>query len=450
VRVRFLIAGASFLLGAYLVHRFPVMYWADPYARLESRDRLLVDRWLPLLQALLDGLARVTASLTAMRLILCAIGAWAVLSGYALAACLFGRLAAALFAVLLATTPLFVALSIVPYQEVLFLGLAFTGLALHFGPDGPHRARWAAAAFNLACLTRYEGWVLVGVVALFEGRAAIRVALRHGWTALAWLLVLLLSHQAGRLTSQSASARPSFAEIWRAYFHQLRGQIGSDLLIVLSVVGVAAALATRQRLRLHAVVLSFVIASVALIFVVNPYSADNLRQTFLPLVLVLLYAASGIVVLLGRVFRGRVGLLSVAVGVAALVFAVLFTPRAVAFVQAAASEPEGRIVFAVAQRIRASSGGPPAGRIAMLSTNELQAAILATYTGVPRERIVTPTGGRLPPDTRYVVDIELPSATPVADAAAVRAQLAPAQGWHLDSAVVWPIHDADHLIRDER
>jgi hypothetical protein len=438
VRVRSLIAGASFLLGAWLVWRFPVMYWGDPFARLENRDRLLVDRWLPLLQALLDAMARVTGSLTAMRLVLCAIGALAVAAAHALAGVLVGPLAAALFAVLLATTPLYVALSIVPYQEALFLGLACAGLALHFGPGGPNRTRWAAVAFNLACLTRYEGWVLVGVVALFEGRGALRVGLRYGWTALAWLLVLLLAHRTGGLTADRSPAHAGFAALWGGYLHQLRAQIGCDLLIVTAAIGVAA-VAARDRARPHAVLLSFVIASVALIFILHPYSAENLRQTFLPLVIVLLYGASGAVVLLERALRARPRLLPAAIAATALASAILFTPRAVAFVRAASSEPDGRVVFAVAQRIRESAGGAPGGRIVMLSTSELQAAILATYAGIPRERIVTPAAGRLPPDARYVVEIQLDSALPVPDAAAVRRQLAPAQPWRLDSALVWPI-----------
>jgi hypothetical protein len=455
--VGFLIAGASFLLGAHLIRQFPVMYWGDPYARLENHDHLLVDRWLPLLQALLDGIARVTTSLTAMRLVLCSIGALTVLSGYTLAACLFDPLAAALFAVLLATTPLFVALSIVPYQEVLFLGLAFAGLVLHLRSSGPSGSRWAAVAFNLACLTRYEGWVLVALLAAFEagrGRFAVRgtlaIGARYGWTALGWILVLLVSHNIGRLTGHHATDHPSPSELLRDNFHQLRGQIGNDLLIVMAAVGAMTALATKQRSRPHAIILSFVLVSLAYDVFADPYSPRNLRQTFLPLVFVLFYASSGLVLVLRRGVnrlseRHPSAILRASVAAAALVFAFVFTPRAVVFVRSSADEPDDRVVFAVAQRIKASAdGGRPDGRVVMLSTNELHAAIFATYTGIPRERIVTPAGGRLLADTRYVVDIRLPSAAPAADAVAVRELLEsgaiPAEIFRVDSAVAWIIH----------
>ncbi len=200
-----LAAATSFVLGVALIHRHPVMYWADPYARLVNRGSLFVDRWLPLLQLVIYAVGKLTLRIVVLRIVLSAIGALTVVAGSLLAAELFNPAVAALFGVFLATNPMFVALSIVPYQEVLFLGLVLAGLSMHLRPDNRRNRILATLAFNLACLTRYEGWILVAVLAVSDllggiaGRgfrraleATATLSARYGWPALAWILYLIL------------------------------------------------------------------------------------------------------------------------------------------------------------------------------------------------------------------------------------------------------------------
>lgn len=461
VAVPLAMAVASFVFGAILIHKFPVMYWGDPYARLENRDRVLVDRWLPLLQVLLDGINRLTPNVSTMRLVLSALGAMTVVAGYEFTARLFNVWSAAVFAILLATNPLFVALSIVPYQEVLFSGLLFSALALHVGAFGPRRPLATAILFNLACLTRYEGWVVVGLLASFEGirarpparplAVAFATASRYGWTAPAWLLGLTMAHRLGILQGNHPPTRLGLGEWSRDYLHQLRGQVGNDALIVAAVAGVTIVCTQKKGARIHASLVLFVLASIGITFITNPYSVGNLRQTFLPVVFVLFYSAFGLVFILERIvgrinIRYRAAMLSVAIGILATGFALVFVPRAFAFVQAAANEPDARVVFEVAQRINtAAVRDRSRSLVVMLSTNELHAAVLATYTGLPRDRIVTSLGDRLPPETRYVVDIQLSSATAWPGSAAWRKRLESgailARKSCLDSAVLWTIQE---------
>jgi hypothetical protein len=453
------IAGASFAFAAILIQRFPVIYWGDPYARLEHRHQLLVDRWLPLLQLLVDGVAVLTPDLTAVRLTLAAVGALTVLAGYRLAARVHDSRSAGVFAVLLATNPLFVALAIVPYQEILFAGLVFAGLAAHVGRRGAGPDLRAALLFNLACLTRYESWVLVGLLALFEARrvrptarafrTAVALAARYGWTAAAWILILTGTHNLGRLAGATPPPRQSLGVWGHALFHQLRWQLASDVLFTLALVGVAGALAKRGRARVHAsFALCFALASLGIIFFANPYSPENLRLTFIPLVFILFYAALGLVFILERIVgelqtRHRDRLVPAAAGLATAALAVVCAPHAGAFVAAAANELDARTMFQVAQRLETTSAAPGPTRIVMLSADPFYASVLAIYSGVPRDRIVTSPARRLRADARYVIDVRLPKATLSDSAALWRADLESgavlAASARVDAAVVWTL-----------
>jgi len=208
------LGAASFTFGAILVHLHPALYWADGYGRTVGRDHILLDRWLPLLQVVVYGTGKLTRNVETLRLVLAFIGAFTVASAVALGASLARYSVGVVFALLLATNLLFVALSIVPYQEVLFAGLLFAALSLHTSPAGTRSPWLAAAAFNLACLTRYEGWVLVLVlglddfveVARHDGlarglRSSLGLTVRYGLAAVGWLLLLrALGGGVGRLS----------------------------------------------------------------------------------------------------------------------------------------------------------------------------------------------------------------------------------------------------------
>jgi hypothetical protein len=217
----FLLAAASFGFAAALIVRHPAMFWGDAYARVLNRDHILVDRWLPIIQLVVHGVGTLTRSIEALRLVDAAIAALVILSAASFGARLFNHSTGMLFATLLATNAMFVSLSLGPYQEVPFAGLIFAGLSYDARRDSRCNRWLAAVAFNLACLTRYEGWILVAVLAtgdlvqeaakrgIVKGiLAAVVLVGRYGATAFGWLVTLLLLGEAGRLL-QDAPAGPA-------------------------------------------------------------------------------------------------------------------------------------------------------------------------------------------------------------------------------------------------
>ena len=100
---------------------------------------------------------------------------------------------------MLAINPLFVTFSIVPYQEGLFLTLAFLALWLALAP-GKIPWLWLTIVLALAGLTRYEGWLLSLFIWLLflwrwqkrgalTWRFAAGSALALAWAPLLWIAV---------------------------------------------------------------------------------------------------------------------------------------------------------------------------------------------------------------------------------------------------------------------
>ncbi|MDZ7269411.1 MAG: hypothetical protein ONB48_18510 [candidate division KSB1 bacterium] len=189
-------------LRLLLLWLFPAPYGNDSIGRLYFRDSLFLAHWLPLTQALVYLPALLSRSIVPIRLLFAVLGSLAACGFYLLLrrCCTpaFARLGGLLFA----ANALFVILSLMPYQDVLFLGLFYAALALLFQPQHMLRSRTGGLLYGLACLTRYEAWFALPLLVLWKSRppatgARVGVvsknffaaALFFGWAPGLWLLL---------------------------------------------------------------------------------------------------------------------------------------------------------------------------------------------------------------------------------------------------------------------
>lgn len=316
-RLAWLVAAAAFALYAYLAWRNPAVYWYDSTDRLALRDRLLVGHWLPLVQAVIFLISRATRDLLVVRLVLAAIAALSIVAMDCLATRLFRAQTGPVSAVLLASNVLFVALAIVPYPDVLFVGLMLTALYhLSLAPSRNH-VLLGMLALNPACLTRYEGWILAGLIAM---AAALRFARQLAWsemrrfaatealTALAPVAWLILGvNTSGGLLSSLATVvgfeqdrlntapflpmiDPGYVRQFATNFlHLLTWQLGVPL-IAAGLLGWLLAVRRGRNRSVHILIAVFCLLDLALLALWRPWPFDNLRQTFIVLVFLILYA----------------------------------------------------------------------------------------------------------------------------------------------------------------
>ena len=189
----------ALLLRLALILRYPLLYDIDAYGRWTSRAEPFNTPWVPFFQVTLYLLTRVVDSILAARLLSAFFGATASLAFWLLLRRAFGAGVAYLGALLLAINPLFVTFSVVPYQEGLFLTLAFLALWLALAP-GKIPWLWLTIVLALAGLTRYEGWLLSLFIWLLflwrwhkkgalTWRFAAGSALALAWAPLLWIAV---------------------------------------------------------------------------------------------------------------------------------------------------------------------------------------------------------------------------------------------------------------------
>jgi len=202
----------GFALAASIILINPIIFGGDTLLRLMNRDRLVMGHQLPMLQVLIAAVSKISTSAVLVRYLDAMIGAIAGVAFFWMIRDLFGGKWAFPAALLFVSNPFFLALSTVPFQEILMLaGLL---LAFHFF----YTEKWLAAslALGVACLTRYEAWAACPVLAVAylakgsakplpygrgsEGRddsefpsrdrkgAVLEAALLFGWTPVVWIL----------------------------------------------------------------------------------------------------------------------------------------------------------------------------------------------------------------------------------------------------------------------
>jgi hypothetical protein len=387
-----LLCALTVILGYWIIQAYPVIYWYDPYMRLAHRDQLIVGRWLPGVQAVIVVLGRLTPDLSALRLALAAVAAGAVLAAYLLAARLFNQGAGLSAAALLASNTMFVGLATVPYPEVLFIALVLLALFFLDEPPTPRRRLAGALCLNLACLTRYEGWLLAAVMigssilgplrAKDWGTAAKTAATfglaPAGWIALGALLV--------EPRESAILPRLTLDHWWRfaaQFLDLLNWQAGLGILL-LGLAGLVGAGWGSPKRATHRRIAAFLGLDVLVIGLLQPWQFGNLRQTFVVLVFLIVYAAYALERLAGGLLgMGRLRRVSLAgvVGLAAW----LSWQDALAFVAGAASEPDIRAPAAVGRWLKTQALGE--ARVLVLADHAAQPYVIAVYSGLPLDRV---------------------------------------------------------------
>ncbi|GEM_PF-3035088 len=144
---------------------FPVPYGNDAAGRLYFRDSILTWHWLPFTQAIVYLTYWLTNSVWVVRLIFAVAGSLAAVAFAFYLQALASRRAAWIGGTLFTINAHAVYLSLMPYQEIVFLGLLFGSLAFFILEESaPLRARYfliGSLLYGLACLTRYEAWFIL-------------------------------------------------------------------------------------------------------------------------------------------------------------------------------------------------------------------------------------------------------------------------------------------------
>jgi hypothetical protein len=188
-RLLVLVFAAGIAARAWLIARYPIIYGGDSVARLAQADRVMLGHWLPLLQVAIHALSLVSPSALLVQSFMAVVGAVAGDGFYLLARDLVS--APLDTAMLFVASPFILVWSIVPYQEALMLaGLFF---ALHWAFTG--RFGLASVALGVACLTRYEAWLLCPVLgAVYLKTKGVSVgsvltsAALFAWAPIGWFL----------------------------------------------------------------------------------------------------------------------------------------------------------------------------------------------------------------------------------------------------------------------
>jgi Gpi18-like mannosyltransferase len=157
---------AGFVIRVMFIQFYPQVFGGDSVLRIMNRDHVLLSYQLPLLQSIVYAVSKGGGNLTAIRYAMALIGAFAGVSFFLLMRHFVDERKALWAALLFATNPFLMQLSIVPYQEVLMLGLVL--LAFHF--YCARNSAGASISLGLACLTRYEAWAACPVLAIVQMR----------------------------------------------------------------------------------------------------------------------------------------------------------------------------------------------------------------------------------------------------------------------------------------
>lgn len=300
----------AFRIGLLLL--YPVPYGNDGIGRLYFSDSLFLGHWLPLTQTVVFGVTQLTSRTFVVRVVFAAIGALAA-GGF----CLFLRLltsrGAAFFGGLLfSLNALYVILSLMPYQDVLFLGLFYTGLAFLAGKEPILKSASGSLFYGLACLTRYEGWFLLPFLVIWKAKrhrsrpvaALLKAGLYFGWAPALWLAISLLNwgswqgflHQTP--TREFYAWNPHLDLRWTlSYTKRMLFWIGlfGTPLVLFSLPGLVATLRRRAADPAIKLLLLFgVLVLVFFFFVIGKGFETVNRFVMIPLSIVLVFTVLGL------------------------------------------------------------------------------------------------------------------------------------------------------------
>jgi len=240
---------AIFILGLLIritfIYLHPPIYGGDTLVRVMNADRILLAYQLPLLQLFIYLVNLVSSDPLLIRYLMSLFGALAGTAFYLLSATLLDRLAARLASLFFVFSPFLIVHSIVPYQEILMLLTLCLGLHFLLSPDlpgslpgyvsagiytspGGDRQRsigWASLLLGLACLTRYEAWVINAAAGLYYARVRfktrsflsclrllIRTGALFGWAPLLWIV---LNHGISPQGTYVLEGAATWERLWR-------------------------------------------------------------------------------------------------------------------------------------------------------------------------------------------------------------------------------------------
>jgi hypothetical protein len=306
--------GLLFRLALLLL--FPVPYGNDAVGRLYFRDSIFTWHWLPVTQALVYLPFAATQSVFVVRMIFAISGSLAAVAFTFYLQTFASRRAAIIGGTLFAINAHAVFLSLMPYQEIVFLGLLFGSLAffLH-AQNARYHFIIGSALYGLACLTRYEAWFilptlfLAGIRPLLRsGRvliSAIKNLIGLGWGPALWLLINWL--QWGSPTAFLFHRADHAFYAWSPHNEIARivDYIGNMLywllrfgspLILFALPGIWVFWKNRKTLfpTLWPALLLLLLVSLFLIFVAGKEFATANRFVMVPLGILLVFTALGI------------------------------------------------------------------------------------------------------------------------------------------------------------
>lgn len=424
----YLLCLAALAFYLWLIHTYPVVYWYDSYIRLAYLDRIVVGRWLPLVQGLIFLTARITHDLTVIRGLLAAVSVGVIASAYRLAARWFSPATGLVAATLLAANLVFVAMAIVPYPDVLFVGFTLLALIYLDEPPASRRRYLGALMVNLACLTRYEGWllslVLIGesVVGPLRARnwggVAGRggtAALLYGLAPLGWIvfgvpvgapyailsrLNAIVAFETG-LFNQPLAAQiranlngPELLKFAAQYCSLLVSQARPEIL-GLGIVGLLAAYRVSAKRRVYWRVLAFLCLDVLLATLLRGWNYGNLRQTFVVLVFLILYAAFGMEQSSRILFRwlaaaakspGLARWRGWALGGVAVLIAAASSRAAISFVTGASQQPDFYLPAQAGMWLKGRLA--PDSLVFPLTDEPVQPHVFAVYADLPLDHVL--------------------------------------------------------------
>jgi hypothetical protein len=246
---------------------------------------------------------------------------------------------------------------------------------------------------------------------------------RYGAAAVGWLGTLVALGLTSRLWQQRS---PEFHDAGRhlaVFLYRIGWEVSGCpsafdrparvvfalLLLALAAVGLARSLARQATRGFHVALVGFILLVSAVVILGDPYSKNNLRETFLPVVGVLFYAAEGlrraiesaVAAAVRDPRRLRAGVL---LGLTA-VLAALAARDATRFVERSSNEPDYRVPAAVGRRLArmGSEAGQPL-RVVSLSDNNAHVTVVAAYARLPVPT-VEPLTSDLPAGATHVLYI---------------------------------------------
>jgi len=292
----------GFALAASIIFTNPIIFGGDTLLRLMNRDHLLMGHQLPMLQVLIAGVTKMSPNAVWIRYLDAVIGGIAGVGFFRMIRDLFGEKWAFPAGLLFVSNPFFLALSTVPFQEMLMLaGLLF---AFHFF----YTEKWLAAslALAIACLTRYEAWAACPVLALayiwHKDRSILgwlKAAVLFGWMPVVWVLAKHGLSSPGHFVIESSL---TFGRLQRyVYLGWIAAKNTQIPVLLLAMAGVWRLYKERVLMDWR---LAVQIAFVALFLISIPFSAHGVmpdperyvtaREAVIPIYFVILMSVLGL------------------------------------------------------------------------------------------------------------------------------------------------------------